>query len=186
GTRWSAWVMCMAVGCERSAAQRGLYHHGATAQRRDHPVANKEAMPGRRPAWRPLADGRALLADLVEELAVSRRVSAVNSASKDGDRCPSRGERAAAGTPVDSVGPAGHDRPSSLGQRDRQFGTHMGAIRGRGPGAHHRHRPKAGVPQIRVATYPQGPGTRITQHVELAGPFGVTGNDQPDAIPPPG
>src|SRR5215471_2629465 len=62
-------------------------------------------MPGRRPARRPLADRGALLADLAEELAVSRRVSAVHSAGKDSDRCPRRGERATVGTPVDSVGP---------------------------------------------------------------------------------
>src|SRR5215471_14839572 len=69
-------------------------------------------MPGRRPARRPLADRGALLADLAEELAVSRRVSAVQSAGKDSDRCPRRGERATVGTSVDSVGPTvGYENP---------------------------------------------------------------------------
>jgi hypothetical protein len=67
-------------------------------------------MPGRRPAWRPLADGRAVLADVAEELAVSRRVGAVHAAGEDSDRCPGRGERARWAHASIPYAPRLHDR----------------------------------------------------------------------------
>src|SRR5262249_41847814 len=104
-------------GVEGAAAQCRLDHHGASAQRGDHPVADQETVPGRHPAWWPLADERALLADGPEQLTVANRVVTVHAARENRNGRPAHGERALVRAPVDPEGTPGPDPPPFLRRR---------------------------------------------------------------------
>ena len=172
-------------GVERAAAQRRLHHDGAAAERGDHPVADQEAVPGRQPARRPLADGRASLADGAEQVVVALRVVAVHAAGQHGDREAAGGDRATVRTAVDAEGATGDDRPALLGQGNRHVGADMRAVRGRRAGAHDRHRTQAGEAQVDAATHPQPPRLGIAQHVKLAWPARIARAEQLDPLSPP-
>src|SRR6266702_1312139 len=180
-----ALVVCVAGGVQRPAPQCRLHHNGAAAEGGNHPVADQEPRLGRHPAWWPLTDERAHLRDLAEEPFVGLRVGTVHPACQDRDGGSCHGERATVRAAVDPESTAGHDRPPLVGERDRQLAADVGAVAGRRPGSHHRHRPKAGVAQVLVPAHPQSPGPGVAQHVELTGPFGVAGNDQAEAVAPP-
>src|ERR1700751_3673326 len=62
--------------------------------------------PGRA-GGRPLAHGRPLRADIAEESVMTRRIVAIDAASKDGDRHPTGPDRAAVRAAVDAEPPPG-------------------------------------------------------------------------------
>ena len=102
---------------------------------------------------------------------------------------PRPGERTTVSRLVDPEGGAGDDGGASTAEVGGEVAGDLRAVGGRGPRAHHRHRP-AGTPGPgRAAPPPTAPaarrlsrfsGSTPARSAELLGPLGVAGHDEPD------
>src|SRR5580704_15236390 len=86
------------------------------------------------------------------------------------------------GRGIDAVGSARDNRPAPFGEVSGDFAGHVPAVPGGGPRPHHRHRAHAGRAQVRMPPQPQRVRAGPAELVKRAGPFGVPGADQPDAV----
>ena len=178
-------------GVERAAAHRGLDHDGAERGRRDHPVAGQEPELGRRAARRHLGHHDPGAGDVVEQVAVGRRVGPVDPAGEHRHRRAADRQRAAVRGLVDAVGGTGDHGDALAGQVGRDLAGHVApyVVADRDPTTETERSSR--LVEAAGAPHPQ-PERRAAPPVELArrgrgrragGPLLVAGHDEPDAPP---
>jgi hypothetical protein len=120
---------------EGAGAIASLHDDGCTGEGTEDAIAGEEPPLGRRGAGRHLTGEQPEVSDPFQQLTVTGRVEAIQTADHDGEGLPAGGEGGSVCGGVDAVGAAGHNDPLGMGHLRGEFADDVLAVTRGGAGS---------------------------------------------------
>jgi hypothetical protein len=125
---------------ERSGRQRRFDDEDAAGEAADQAIALREVLPARGRARQVFRNERAFACDALREVAVARRVDAIEAGADDRQRRRVASERALVRCGVDADRQSGDDREARARERVRELARGLAPLRPAVPAADDRER----------------------------------------------